>query len=247
MLTDRDWSPVWALSNVNLLHLVLHLQMAARYAANKQINLKKSEAAFRELIERLDCPEEGRSLSSHIWIWSNEWESQVLKSTVKHWHCVCVCFVLWQITRHRQLLSCISSFWALVQKMCTPVTFFCPTRDFWKLFWFNTFLFKQCFKYHNCWDGNTTFCFGATMPCWTTEPWLMIIYLVYSVEHAANAPKNTCFVSSFNIIKVIHILLPVQKWYFHSYQNHLQGVFGGLCGSSRKNWLWGGRLNNSHC
>ena len=35
--------------------------MAARYAANKQINLKKSEAAFRELIERLDCPEEGRS------------------------------------------------------------------------------------------------------------------------------------------------------------------------------------------
>ena len=83
--------------------------MAARYAANKQINLKKSEAAFRELIERLDCPEEGRSLSSHIWIWSNEWKSQVLKSTVKHWH--------------RQLLSCISSFWALVQKMCTPVTF----------------------------------------------------------------------------------------------------------------------------
>ena len=127
---DRDWSPVWALSNVNLLHLVLHLQMAARYAANKQINLKKSEAAFRELIERLDCPEEGRSLSSHIWIWSNEWKSQVLKSTVKHWHCVCVCFVLWQITRHRQLLSCISSFWALVQKMCTPVTFFAPLAPF---------------------------------------------------------------------------------------------------------------------
>ena len=34
--------------------------MAARYAANKQINLKKTEAAFRELIERLECPEEGR-------------------------------------------------------------------------------------------------------------------------------------------------------------------------------------------
>ena len=44
--------------------IVLGLQMAARYAANKQINLKKSEAAFRELIERLDCPEEGRSHSS---------------------------------------------------------------------------------------------------------------------------------------------------------------------------------------
>ena len=40
--------------------------MAARYAANKQINLKKSEAAFRELIERLDCPEEGRSHSFEI-------------------------------------------------------------------------------------------------------------------------------------------------------------------------------------
>ena len=38
------------------------IEMAARYAANKQINLKRSEAAFRELIERLDCPEDGRSL-----------------------------------------------------------------------------------------------------------------------------------------------------------------------------------------
>ena len=31
---------------------------------------------------------------------------------------------------------------------------------------------------------------------------------------------------------------------FHSNQNHPQGVFGGLCGSGRKNWLWGERLNN---
>ena len=238
MLTDRDWSPVWALSNVNLLHLVLHLQMAARYAANKQINLKKSEAAFRELIERLDCPEEGRSLSSRIWIWSNEWESQVLKKMAM---CMCMLCIVTNykappiIKLHQFLLG-------LGPENMHPCHFFCPACAFWKLFWFNTFLFKQCFKYHNCWDGNTTFCFGATMPCWTTEPWLMIIYLVYSVEHAVNAHKNTCFVSSFNIIKVIHILLPVQKWYFHSYQNHLQGVFGGLCGSGWKNWLWGERF-----
>ena len=44
--------------------IVMHVQMAARYAANKQINLKKAEAAFREMIERLDCPEEGRLQSS---------------------------------------------------------------------------------------------------------------------------------------------------------------------------------------
>ena len=31
------------------------LQMAARYAANKQIHWKKSEAAFRGILDRVDC------------------------------------------------------------------------------------------------------------------------------------------------------------------------------------------------
>ena len=49
------------ISDIERFHIALDFQMAARYAANKQINLKKMEASFREMIERLDCPEEGRS------------------------------------------------------------------------------------------------------------------------------------------------------------------------------------------
>ena len=49
------------ISDIESFQIALDFQMAARYAANKQINLKKMEASFREMIERLDCPEEGRS------------------------------------------------------------------------------------------------------------------------------------------------------------------------------------------
>ena len=41
------------------------LQMAARYAANKQIHWKKSEAAFRGILQRVDCAA-GRLVSFQI-------------------------------------------------------------------------------------------------------------------------------------------------------------------------------------
>ena len=34
--------------------------MAARFAANKQINSKKAETAFKELLDRIESNEDGR-------------------------------------------------------------------------------------------------------------------------------------------------------------------------------------------
>ena len=59
------------------LHILLYfvmvwLQMAARYAANKQIHWKKSEAAFRGILDRVDCSA-GR-LVHFVFVFVNIWQ-----------------------------------------------------------------------------------------------------------------------------------------------------------------------------
>ena len=70
------------ISDIERFHIALDFQMAARYAANKQINLKKMEASFREMIERLDCPEDGRSQSYQIINFALDWRNVLAPLTI---------------------------------------------------------------------------------------------------------------------------------------------------------------------
>ena len=115
---------------------------------------------------------------------------------------------LLQNSKHRQLISCSSYFWAFGAENVHPCHFSCPAC-FYSIHFSSS---KQCsFKYHNWEKIHSAFGGLAERP----SPLLMIIYLVYS--HTSQCTQeylfNECELFGFQFKSDSRNI-------FHSNQNH---------------------------